>query len=220
MLIAVSSGVRAPRSRPIGLESRASSSSVRPASRSRAEPVVVGTPRAHRADVRELGQPQRHLEQRDVELGVVGEHGEHGARVDPPGLVLGGEVAVRPVDDHLVGVREPARGGEDGPGVADGDVVAEERAHPRDRRREVDRAEDQQPRLGRERPHEDPHPLAPALAVGPVGERRAVPGREQPDGVVPDRVVGPRLIRSAPVAGLGPAGRRAAGRAGPGRGAR
>ena len=36
MLIAVSSGVRAPRSRPIGLDSRASSSSVRPASRSRA----------------------------------------------------------------------------------------------------------------------------------------------------------------------------------------
>ena len=36
MLIAVSSGVRAPRSRPIGLDSRASSSSVRPASFSRA----------------------------------------------------------------------------------------------------------------------------------------------------------------------------------------
>ena len=36
MLTAVSSGVRAPRSRPIGLDSRASSSSVSPASRSRA----------------------------------------------------------------------------------------------------------------------------------------------------------------------------------------
>ena len=53
MLIAVSSGVRAPRSRPIGLDSRSISSSVRPASLEPGQPVVVGTPRAHRADVRD-----------------------------------------------------------------------------------------------------------------------------------------------------------------------
>ena len=54
------------------------------------QPVVVGTPRAHRADVGHLGHPQRDLEQRYVELRVVGQHGDHGARVDPAGLVLGG----------------------------------------------------------------------------------------------------------------------------------
>ena len=68
--------------------------------------VVVGTARAHRADVGELGQVQRDLEQRYVELGVVGQHGDDGARVDPAGLGLGLEVPVRPVDDHLVGVGE------------------------------------------------------------------------------------------------------------------
>ena len=85
MLIAVSSGVRAPRSSPIGLDSRSSSSSVQPGLAQPGEPVVVGTPRAHRADVRHLGQPQRHLEQGYVELRVVGEHREDGARVDPAG---------------------------------------------------------------------------------------------------------------------------------------
>ena len=119
----------------------------------------------------------------------------HRARVDPAGLALGREVAVRPVHDDLVGLGEAAGGREDGPGVADGHVVAEEAADPRHRRREVDRAEDQHPRLGRERPHEHPHPLAPALAVGPVGQRRVVPRRQQPERVVADRVVGPRPSR-------------------------
>mgnify|MGYP006172244085 CR=1 FL=1 len=40
------------------------------------QPVVVGTPRAHRADVRHVGEPQRDLEEGDVELGVVGEHAD------------------------------------------------------------------------------------------------------------------------------------------------
>ena len=189
MLIAVSSGVRAPRSRPIGLDSRSSSSSVEPGLAEPGQPVVVGTPRAHRADVGHLGQPQRDLEQGYVELRVVGQHGDHGARVDPAGLVLGRQVAVRPVDDHVVGLREPAVGREHRPGVADRDVVAEEGADPGHRGREVDGAEDQQPRLGRERPHEDPHPLAAALAVGTVGERGVVPGRQQPHRVVAHRVV-------------------------------
>ena len=74
MLIAVSSGVRAPRSRPIGLESRVELLLGQPGLAEPGHPVVVGAPRAHRADVGDLGQPQRHLEQRYVELRVVGEH--------------------------------------------------------------------------------------------------------------------------------------------------
>ena len=105
---AVSSGVRAPRSSPIGEDSRPISSFDSPASRSRASPLLVGAPRAHRADVGDR-QPQRHLQQRDVELRVVGEHAEHRALVDPAGVDLGLQVAVRPLDDHLVGVGEPLR---------------------------------------------------------------------------------------------------------------
>ena len=99
------------------------------------------------------------------------------------------EVAVRPVDDDLVGLREAGAGREHRPGVADGHVVAEEGADPRHRRGEVDRPEDQHPRLGREGPHEHPHPLAAPLPVGAVGQRRVVAARQQPERVVPDGVV-------------------------------
>ncbi len=84
------------------------------------------------------------FEQRQVELRVVGEHADRGAPVD-----LGGaQVAVRPVDHDLVGVREAGGGGEHRAGVADRDAVAEERADPGQRRREVDRPEHQQARRG------------------------------------------------------------------------
>ncbi len=122
---------------------------------------------------------QRYLEQRHVELRVVSEDRQDRARVDPPALDLGGEVAVRPVHDDLVGVGEAGGGGEDGPGVADGDVVAEERPPPRHRRGEVDRPEHQHPRLRREPPHEDPHPLA---APPPAGARAAGPAAGSPGG--------------------------------------
>ena len=65
-------------------------------------PVVVRAPGPHRADVRDVGQPQGDLEQGYVELRVVGEHGDDRAGVDPTGVALGREVAVRPVDDDLV----------------------------------------------------------------------------------------------------------------------
>jgi hypothetical protein len=58
------------------------------------EPVVVGAAAAHRADVRRPGA-QRHLEQRHVELGVVGEHADHRPRVDRHAL----QVLMRPLDD-------------------------------------------------------------------------------------------------------------------------
>jgi hypothetical protein len=65
----------------------------------------VRAPGAHRADVGDR-QPQRDLQQRDVELRVVGEHAQHGALVDPAGVDLGLQVAVRPLDDDLVRVGE------------------------------------------------------------------------------------------------------------------
>ncbi|CAO0831978.1 hypothetical protein SMICM17S_04095 [Streptomyces microflavus] len=105
-----------------------------------AQPVValqVGAARAHRADVGDR-EAQCGLQQRHVELGVVGEDAEHRTGVG------GGprEVAVGPVDDDLVGLGEACGGGEDGPGVADGDPVAEELPGPDQRGGEVDGAED------------------------------------------------------------------------------
>ena len=190
MLIAVSSGVRAPRSRPIGLESRSISLSSTPASRSRAsrsswvrrEPIApTYATSGSRSATSSSGTSN------------FGSWVSTVITVRPstrPASGLGGEVAVRPVDDDLVGLREAAVGREDGPGVAHGHVVAEEAADPGHRGREVDRAEDQHPRLRRERPHEHPHPLAAALAVRAVGQRRVVARRQQPERVVVDGVVG------------------------------
>ena len=117
--------------------------------------------------------------------------------------------------------RPPGNGwrGEDRPGVADRDLVAEELADPGHRRREVDRAEDQHPRLRGERPDEHPHPLAAALAVGAVGQRRVVPGGQQPDARRRGRRRPPRRAERAAVAGR--SGRTTSGaRAKRGRGAR
>lgn len=46
-------------------------------------------------------------ERGDVELRVVREHGQHGALVEAPRLRLSREVAVRPLDDDLVGGTVP-----------------------------------------------------------------------------------------------------------------
>ena len=43
------------------------------------QPVLVGPAAAHGADVPGL-RAQRHFEDRHVELGIVGEHADHGAR--------------------------------------------------------------------------------------------------------------------------------------------
>ena len=84
MLTAVSSGVRAPRSRPIGEDSRSSSLLGQPGVQESLAAVLVGAPGAHRPDVGDLGQPQRDLEQRDVELRVVREDRDHSPAVDRP----------------------------------------------------------------------------------------------------------------------------------------
>ena len=78
------------------------------------------------ADVGDLGQAERHLEEGHVELRVVGEDGDHGAPVQSTGVALLLEVAMRPLDDDLVGLREAGVDGEDRSCVADGDVVAQE----------------------------------------------------------------------------------------------
>ena len=110
---------------------------------------------------------------------------------------------MRPVDDHLVGLGEAALRREDGPGVADRHVVAEEAPT-----RATAAAKSMAPKtsirgLRRERPHEDPHALAAALAVGAVGQRRVVAGREQPERVVVDRGVGARSLPRGPTARRG-----------------
>ena len=75
---------------------------------------------------------------------------------------------MRPLDHHLVGLREALGGGEDRPGVAHRHVVAEELADPGHGRGEVDRAEDQHPRRRRERLHEHRQLVQPPLALRPV----------------------------------------------------
>ena len=76
-------------------------------------------------------------------LCVVGQHadgvGHPQWRTDPL------QQAVGPVDDDLVGHREAALGGEHLPGVAHGDVEAEELRRGRQGGGEVDGAEDQHP---------------------------------------------------------------------------
>ena len=139
--MAVSSGERAPMSRPIGAMIRArSTGSVDAHLGQPLHPLGVGLPRAHHAEVADSVR-QRALDGRHVELVVVGEHADGVAwterRADPL------EQAVGPVDDDLVGHREAPLGGEDLPGVAHGDVVAEHLGHPDQRRGEVDGAEDQ-----------------------------------------------------------------------------
>ncbi len=75
---------------------------------------------------------------------------------------------VRPVDDDVVGEREPPRRGEHGPGVAHGHLVAEHLGHPHERAREVDGAEDQHPRRRHERLDEHGDVVGDGLAVGAV----------------------------------------------------
>jgi hypothetical protein len=50
---------------------------------------------------------QRDLEHGHVELGIVGQHADDGAGVDPTAGDLSRQVPVRPVDNHLVRLGEP-----------------------------------------------------------------------------------------------------------------
>ena len=189
---AVSSGVRAPRSSPIGLDSRLSSAVGQPRRRAAGPSGRRGCAATPSRRRRRPRQPQRHLEQRDVELRVVGEHADHGARVERARLGLRRQVAVRPVDDDLVGGREPRRRREHRAGVAHRDPVAEERSLLRDGGGEVDRAEHQHARArrvaGRRRP---PCPRRGA-ARRARRQHLAAAGGEQTARVVGDGGVGAR----------------------------
>ena len=144
------------------------------------EPVLVRPAAAHGADVAGRGA-QRHLQQRNVELRIVGQHADHGALVD----IRAGQVTVRPFHDDLVGVTEPRRGGEDAARVAYGHAVAEELPDPGDRGGEVDRAEDQHPRRRRERVDEHRQLIVAALALRAVAAHgRLALGQHAPHVVV------------------------------------
>ena len=140
---------------------------------------------------------QRHLQHRHVELGIVGEHADHRARVHRGP----GQVAVRPLDHHLVGLREAGRGGEDAPGVADGHLVAQELPGPGHGRGEVDRAEHQHPRRRRERVHEHGQLVTEPLAVRAVAPDAGQALGQHPPGVVVHRRVQPVTVAEGP-AGL------------------
>ena len=143
-------------------------------------------PAAHRPDVAGRGT-QRHLEQRHVELGVMGQDADHGAFVH----ALPGQVPVRPVGHDLVSVGEAPAGREHRPRVADRHPVAEELAGPGHGGREVDRAEDQHPRRRSERLDEHRQLVPSPLAVRAVPADTGQALREHPARVVVHRLVQP-----------------------------
>ena len=108
MQTAVSSGVRAPRSSPIGRGQPGQLLLGQAGLAQPLEPVVVGAPRAHRADVGDLGSRSATS---STGTSNFGSWVSTQITVRPsirPAVDLGLEVPVRPVDDDLVGVREPA----------------------------------------------------------------------------------------------------------------
>ena len=132
---AVSSGVTAPRSRPIGAAIRSISASVIPRLEQARAALVLRSPAAHRADVGRLGA-QRDLKRGVVELRVVGEDRDVGGAVDAELS----ERLVGPRGDDLLGLWKPHLGGERLARVADERAPARRpgracRAPPRSRRR-------------------------------------------------------------------------------------
>ena len=146
----------------------------------------MGAATAHRADVAGRGA-QRHLQQRDIELGIVGQHTDNRALVH----VGPGQITVRPLHDDLVRVAEPGRGGEHAARVAHGDAVPHKLADPRHRGREVDRAEHHHPRWWRERVHEHGQLVVAPLTLGAVAADGRLPLSEHAAGVIVHRGVQP-----------------------------
>ena len=204
---AVSSGVRAPMSSPIGEASRASSASVSPRSRSRSSRSswVRRLPIAptYAAGVRSAASSSG--------TSNFGSWVSTQMTVRASTSVVG-QVLVRPFDDDLVGLREPLRRREHRPRVAHRDVVAEEPPDPGDRGREVDRPEHEHPRRRRERLHEHAELVAAPLAVGAVVQDAGRAVLEHAADVVGDGVVEPRASRACRPRGPAtpPAWRRAA----------
>jgi hypothetical protein len=180
---AVSSGVRAPRSRPIGERRLDTSSSVTPRDRSRdSRSSWVAAP--HGTDVSGIG-PGCHLEERNVELRVVREDADGGTSTDGRPR----EVPVRPIDDDLIGVGEPLRRREETASVADGNAVAEEGPERGHRPSEIDSPEDQQAWPSSERADGDLDITTAPLSVDAVGAHRAPPPVEESASVIGRRGV-------------------------------
>lgn len=139
------------------------------------DPVLMCAAAAHRPDVRGR-HAQGGFQQRHVELGFMGEDADDRALVG----IGAAQVAVRPVDDDFDTLREALGGGEDRPGVADGDPVAEEGADARDGRGEVDRPENQHARGRCERLEEDGDVVLTALAAGAVVPATVAPCASSP----------------------------------------
>ena len=167
--IAVSSGVRAPMSSPIGAITRCEllvgdTRLVEPL-----DPSRVRAPGSHRAEIPDAGR-QRADDRGHVELGVVGEHAD--CVVTTEAVADLREVAVGPVVHDFVGHRESLHRREHRTRVAHHHVVAEHLRDLGQRGGEVDRAEDHHARRRRERLDEHRHRVFACLAVHAVVPHR------------------------------------------------
>ena len=169
--IAVSSGVRAPRSRPIGDISRSRSVGVDARLEQALQPLGVRRAAAHHADVADVGG-QRGLHGRDVELVVVGQDADRVARPERRAAALEQRPGHDTTTSSAIGKRR--RVAKISRASHDRDAVAEHLGDLGQRGREVDGAED--PHLRRRGVGLDEHPqdrrvlevLRGRLALRPV----------------------------------------------------
>jgi hypothetical protein len=134
------------------------------------QPLGVGAAAAHGPDVGDRAA-QQGGQGRVVEAWLVGEHGRVGGVVGR----VGGQVLLGPGDHDLVGVGDPLRGGEALAGVDHADLEAGEVGQPGQGGGEVDRPDDQEPRLGRV--HVEEQLAAVDLADGRLLGRQQLPGQ-------------------------------------------
>ena len=204
---AVSAGARPPRSSPTGPRSRASSSSRHAGGPQPLAAIALRLAAADRADVA-AAAVERLDDRRLVELHVVGQDRD---RVVRPQADLLGDL-VGPADDQPVDRvgREAFRRRERRAAVDDDRLVAQLAGEPDERPRDLDRADDDEPGLDRERLDED---RAALDLDGPRGaSEQRVPGRGLERGVGGRRAQRPlddRRSRRRSPAPAGPRPRRA-----------
>src|ERR687889_167834 len=144
----------------------------------------MGPPAPHRPNVARRGRKRR-LQDRDVELRVVGKDADYSSLVHLGRL----QELVRPGHHDLVGGRETLAGGKDGPRVADGYPVAHEFAGPGHRAREVYRPEDVHSRRRGERLEKPRHALHPPLSARAEVDRTGASALEHTSRRLYDRPV-------------------------------
>ena len=125
----------------------------------------MGGPAAHDTEIADIGT-QRRDDGWHVELRVVREHTHGVGRAEAVTDAL--QQAIRPVDDDLVGQREPGTRGEHLAGVTDRHPIAESFRRPAQRGGEVDRTEDQHLRRLGVRLDEDLQSLVVGLTLRAV----------------------------------------------------